>query len=697
MPRYTLTDLANLQNETTATTAINNNNTVTENALDDMLSRVATTGNAMQVDLDMNSKRVINLPVPLSASDAARKADLDDIVSKGVAVNTVTNAYLADMANATIKGRITAGTGDPEDLTATQVRTLIDFNESVDDRVAALLVAGSNITLNYNDVANTLTITSANSQVTNAWQATGVTADGATDDAAALNTAITNLPVGGILDGGGKTYKVNSSLVLKSNITIRNFVFDFTSAATGDKLLEGIGTLGTSVGVTAGGVRYGQTFSLASDPGIAVGDYLWIRSGDTYEINSNAAEGEFIRVLTKSGNDYTIRDGFHSTYTTTPVMYKPTFIQNVRLENIRATGAGVLANGASGKDQYGVHFDYGRNIIIDNCHFDKFDLTGIELRACYNVVVSRCSVTRVYDSGAAATTGGNSYGVACVHGTMHVRITGCYFEDMRHCIMTGGTEGVNRYIIATGNTMNGCRAAGMDTHGATELVYYSGNIISAAVGEISTSSQNGIQHFGGTAVISGNIIRGFWDSGITHQCWVNRVNVGSIITGNVIEYAGSALGTAGIFIDVQTPIRMTSVNISNNRIHAENLVRGIFVNIEDANMDFLTITNNTINKIAGPCIEITVATGRILEIFNISGNVGRNTLTTNGCIIISTATATNTNFGTIVSNVMFGGSHGIVTTNTDYLNVSANVFRGYATAATNIVGAANKIDGTNVT
>lgn len=36
-----------------------------------------------------------------------------------------------------------------------------DFSEAVDDRVAALLVAGSNITLTYNDGANTLTVAAA--------------------------------------------------------------------------------------------------------------------------------------------------------------------------------------------------------------------------------------------------------------------------------------------------------------------------------------------------------------------------------------------------------------------------------------------------------------------------------------------------------------------------------------------------------
>lgn len=57
-------------------------------------------------------------------------------------------------------GRVTSGTGRAEELTPTQVRTLIDFDESVDDRVSALLAAGTNITITYNDASNTLTIAS---------------------------------------------------------------------------------------------------------------------------------------------------------------------------------------------------------------------------------------------------------------------------------------------------------------------------------------------------------------------------------------------------------------------------------------------------------------------------------------------------------------------------------------------------------
>ncbi len=43
-----------------------------------------------------------------------------------IANDTVTNAKAANMATARIKGRVTSGTGDPEDLTGTQATTLLD-------------------------------------------------------------------------------------------------------------------------------------------------------------------------------------------------------------------------------------------------------------------------------------------------------------------------------------------------------------------------------------------------------------------------------------------------------------------------------------------------------------------------------------------------------------------------------------------
>jgi hypothetical protein len=52
-------------------------------------------------------------------------------------------------------------TVDPAEITSLPSSKISDFDESVDDRVASLLVAGTNISLSYNDAGNALTISAS--------------------------------------------------------------------------------------------------------------------------------------------------------------------------------------------------------------------------------------------------------------------------------------------------------------------------------------------------------------------------------------------------------------------------------------------------------------------------------------------------------------------------------------------------------
>lgn len=59
-------------------------------------------------------------------------SELDSFLTS-IADNSVTNAKLANVDTSTIKGRVTAATGDPEDLTATQVRSLINVADGANN------------------------------------------------------------------------------------------------------------------------------------------------------------------------------------------------------------------------------------------------------------------------------------------------------------------------------------------------------------------------------------------------------------------------------------------------------------------------------------------------------------------------------------------------------------------------------------
>lgn len=75
MAKLTLNDLGN-ESIPQASSTVNANNALIEAAIENTLSRDGSTPNTMSASIDMNSHRIINLPAPASANDAARYSDV---------------------------------------------------------------------------------------------------------------------------------------------------------------------------------------------------------------------------------------------------------------------------------------------------------------------------------------------------------------------------------------------------------------------------------------------------------------------------------------------------------------------------------------------------------------------------------------------------------------------------------------------
>lgn len=197
MPHISLDDVAGGYN----LSAINSNFQKIEDHINDKVlnrSNPSLSPNTVATDIDMNGNRIYNLPAPVSLSEPARLVDLQNVVNGGALVTPTNLATLITATDVTVtsdtgtdalipsastslagvmtpvmvtklNGIAAGATVNDTDAnlknranhTGSQVSsTISDFNEAVDDRVAGLLVAGTNITLSYNDAANTLTINS---------------------------------------------------------------------------------------------------------------------------------------------------------------------------------------------------------------------------------------------------------------------------------------------------------------------------------------------------------------------------------------------------------------------------------------------------------------------------------------------------------------------------------------------------------
>jgi hypothetical protein len=127
--------LSSVGNILTAGTAINNNSALLEEAIENTLSRDGTEPNEMNAVLDMNDNRIINLPVPVSAADAARKADVDALLTDA---NAAVEA--AEAARDAAQGY---ATNSSNSASASQASAVLSEGHADDAEASAIAAAAS--------------------------------------------------------------------------------------------------------------------------------------------------------------------------------------------------------------------------------------------------------------------------------------------------------------------------------------------------------------------------------------------------------------------------------------------------------------------------------------------------------------------------------------------------------------------------
>jgi len=115
MPKIDLQNIASLNNKQSTLNILNNNSAEIETKSDTFLSRVGTSPNQMQADIDMNSQRIINLPEPATGDEPVRLQDLSTIIGGGTITNGAPSnaSYVTVSSNADLASErvLTAGPG----------------------------------------------------------------------------------------------------------------------------------------------------------------------------------------------------------------------------------------------------------------------------------------------------------------------------------------------------------------------------------------------------------------------------------------------------------------------------------------------------------------------------------------------------------------------------------------------------------
>jgi hypothetical protein len=423
--------------------------------------------------------------------------------------------------------------------------------------------------------------------------------DGATNDAVALAAALA--AADGVLDLEGKTYRCDSTLALRSGITIRNGTIDFSNAVISAGL-EGAGTAGAALSVSAAATG-GQSITPSSTTGISPGDLIRIRSSDI--VASGHRFAELFRVEQVSGGNVLVDGTLTGTYSTTPLFEEITPISNIRLENLT-----IIAPSGG----YAIDLSMCEAVRMINVVARTIAATeSIRIISCYDVDLSGVRLMQ--------RTTAEAGGIIVGDASAHVRLRGCSVERSTAPLVIGDDyateDGLTRDVTisdcqfvwcqgaviaagANGVVISGCQFYGdIDPASATEMLRIGGNNVTVRDCEfrdfdidvvkitallntrsiiiegnrfvgISAGGQD-IEVTDTTYTITDLVIRGNRYHATFQPLLISGTSISNL---EVIDNAAIGSTGSGVIFDINTADNITNATISLNKITAPTSLTG---------------------------------------------------------------------------------------------------------------------------
>jgi len=421
----------------------------------------------------------------------------------------------------------------------------------------------------------------------------GAEGDGATDDTAAVQSALT-AGAGGTVYFPPGYYRLTEPLAVPRDTTVSgagssSVALDWSAMASFravSLLAWEKGTVETGSALAADAVRGAASVAVSAGHGLVPGDAVRVLS-DEEIVSGEATKAEFQRVLAVDGETVTFGAPLFDSYmVTTGARVQKADLVTGGLNGVSVRGKGVNSGG------YGdtvVEFSLARDVTVSDVKFRDVENKCLLMNSVVGLSISDCFFW--FDPSFTPL----QYGIAATGACQFVSIRGVHSWNDRHMFTTSSSgtllesrteyRGVPRFIAITGCTAYGSWQSPIDTHRAGEYISITGNSL--------TSESAGIKIRGANVLISGNTIVGKTTSGGGGP---NGIYIGMLCDG--IQIIGNFIRGFRDGVRFDTPDQPSrGLVVSNN--HIVDCERPVFVG-STSTMYRLKIDGNYLRALPGP-------------------------------------------------------------------------------------------------